>query len=398
MIHEFSKSLVDKEVIFEKDDHGDKAYIVDSGRVEIYLTDGETETPISVLGVGEIFGEMALVDGSPRSASARALGECQLTSVSKDQLSERIEQADPIVRLLVNMLIKRIRENNDKLTKSIPGNESLDVKKESKEELEVIKKIKFEKELEVALEEKQFTMHYQPIIDLSTKQIAGFEALIRWNSPIHGLVRPDIFMGLAEETSLIVPISNWVFEESCRTFKHYQVNFPFLELFMSINISGKQFSDPLFLEKIQTVIKNLSLKPSDIKLEVTETLLVEGEFVKNQIDALRDLGFMVSLDDFGTGYSSLSYLSDFSFDNLKIDKSFIDKMNTDKNTAVIIEAIINMSKGLEVPVIAEGIESPEDARKLHDLGCKYGQGYYFSKPIDKHAIIKLLQDNPKFRI
>lgn len=371
----------DAEVIFDKGDEGNCAYIIDRGRIEIFLVDGGTNTPVAILGPGEIFGEMAIVDGSPRSAGARAVGDCSLTVVSKDQLYERIESADPVVRLLVRMLIKRIRENNEKLISHKTPVAANDVNVTENPDEAVINKIRFEKELNEALKANEFVMHYQPIINLKSNEIAGFEALIRWDSPQHGLVRPDLFMGLAEETSLIVPISDWVFDESCKSLKLLSEKFPQENLFMSINISGKQFSDPDFFDKMLAVVKKHGVQPSQIKLEVTETLLVEGDFVKILIDKCRELGFNVSLDDFGTGYSSLSYLSDFSFDNLKIDKSFVKKMGADNKTAVIVQSIVSMSKGLEVPVIAEGIETLEDLTSLTSLGCEYGQGYYFSKPV-----------------
>ena len=206
----YSKSFRDKENIFNEGDSGDCAFIIELGRVEIYTTDGDVETPISILGPGEIFGEMAVIDVSKRSASARSVGDTKLTIVYREQLISRIKEADAIVRLLISVLLNRVRSNikgnrnelDELLNTDVGGN----VKAFQDRAME---KIRLERDIMKAVEDQDFTLNYQPIVDLDKKRLGGYEALVRWFHPTRGRVRPDHFLGLAEETSLIVPIGLW---------------------------------------------------------------------------------------------------------------------------------------------------------------------------------------------
>ncbi len=190
---------------------------------------------------------------------------------------------------------------------------------------DVVEKIKLEKSLKNALDANEFRIHYQPIIDVKTNRIAGFEALMRWNNPDRGMVRPDIFMGIAEETSLIVPIGHWIIKKTFRDFAKLKQNLrkegvPEEPLFLSINIAAKQFNDPNLFSVLNDTAKYYSVKPNEIKLEITERVLLAGNFVFDWISKARKMGYSVALDDFGTGYSSLSYLANLEVNNLKIDK------------------------------------------------------------------------------
>jgi EAL domain-containing protein (putative c-di-GMP-specific phosphodiesterase class I) len=250
----------------------------------------------------------------------------------------------------------------------------------------VIEKIKFEAELFEALMDQAFLLYFQPIVDAHTFQIVGFEALIRWQSETRGMVRPDLFMGVAEETSLIVPIGKWVFEKACETLKEFQNHIQGIakgaipDLFVAVNISGKQFSDINFFRMLETVPAKYGVNEKHVKLEITEKILLEGNIFFYWIEKCRTMGFPVSLDDFGTGYSMLSYLSEFNVDSLKIDQSFVKKIEQDPKTRIIIQAIINIAKGLNIDVVAEGVETEKQALILRELGCDFLQGYYFGKP------------------
>jgi EAL domain-containing protein (putative c-di-GMP-specific phosphodiesterase class I) len=380
------------DLIFQSGDAGDCAYIIDSGRVEIFSTTSGIELPLNNLGVGEIFGEMAILDRNPRSASARALDDVLVSVVSRHQFEQRIDQADPIVRLLVSILVKRLRKNalssDSLLLTDPPGNREVGPEKITMDhsQTQVIEKIKFEAELYEALKNDSFILHYQPIISIKTNKIAGFESLIRWQSDTRGMVRPDLFMNVAEETSLIVPIGKWVFEKSCETLHKFQHKLraekkAHHDFFITVNISGKQFADPQFFNMLETVPKQFSVNQKNVKLEITEKILLEGNIFFFWIEKCRAQGFPVSLDDFGTGYSMLSYLSDFNVDNIKIDQSFVRKIEQDHRTRIVVQAIINIAKGLGIEVIAEGVETEKQARLLRDLGCDYLQGFYYSRPI-----------------
>jgi len=393
------------EVIFDEGDQGDCAYIIERGRVEIFVTSSAERVSLTTLGVGEIFGEMSVIDGSPRSASAVAIELCELVMVSSEAISERIDSADPIVRLLISMLLKRMRFTNHS-AKRVQGKEPpitqslaidlIEPHAVSHQTQEVLEKMRIESELKQALSSDEFALHFQPIIDLQRRTIAGFEALIRWSSPDRGLVRPDIFMGIAEETSLIVPIGKWVMEKACYSLammeKAMRAKGSSEPLFMSINISGRQFHDVHFFEDLTNAVKINGIDSKQVKLEVTERIFMEGPAAIHAIKKCRSLGFPVALDDFGTGFSSLSYLAQFQVDNLKVDQSFIRRMLRDERTFVITQAIVAMANGLHVPVVAEGIETLEDYRALCDMNCRYGQGYVFSRPLPFDDALNLLLD------
>ncbi len=400
---EFSKLIPKDETIFKEGQSGDCAYLIESGQVELYVTSRDESTPLALLGPGEIFGEMSMLDGSRRETSAKANTDVVLSVVSKEALSERIDEADPIVRLLINMLAKRTRETL-RVNKSITQNKKLKIKESRNSNteitdinlgLDVIQKIRYEKELHEALDNGEFKIHFQPIVSIETQNVVGFEALTRWNSPEHGLVRPDIFMGIAEETSLIVPLGHWITDTACREFGEIQKSLverlgKIPRLFCSINVSGRQMQDPKLFEILQKSTWLNKIHPKQIKLEITERVFVDGSFVYDWISKCREKGYSVALDDFGTGYSSLSSLHKINANNLKVDKSFVQSMEEDHNNYVIVKSIVDMAHGLNKTVIAEGIETKSQLKMLKQMGCKYGQGYLFSKPMEKDQVIEFL--------
>jgi EAL domain-containing protein (putative c-di-GMP-specific phosphodiesterase class I) len=336
---------------------------------------------------------MAVIDGSPRSASAVALEPCELMSVSSEAISERIKNADPIVRLLVAMLLKRMRHTNENTKKARHDEEETTVSSSGLAQ-EVIDKIRIEAELKLALAANEFALHFQPVMDLHKMQIAGFEALIRWRSSTRGLVQPDIFMGIAEETSLIVPIGRWVLENACaahtriiQEMKAQGLNEP---LFMSINISSRQFQDPKFFDHLTEVVQKNGLRNDQIKLEVTERIFMEGPAAVYAIERCRSLGFPIALDDFGTGYSSLSYLAKFQVDTLKVDKAFVQLLLDDPRTYTITAAIVGMANKLGIPIIAEGVETVEECAALQAMHCRYGQGFLFSPAMPLADALKFI--------
>ena len=375
------------DLIFRQGDDGNCAYIIEEGRVEVFLEEHGVETPISRLGVGEIFGEMAIIDSSPRSASVRAIKDCRLSLVSKEQLSLRLSEADAVVGLLVNMLLKRIRTSlhkqslQNKVTKL-----KITPNKMSHEDQIAIEKIRFEREIEDALENNELFVHYQPIVKMASGDLSGFEALIRWNSPTKGMVRPDIFMGIAEEGALVVPIGRWVLEKAIKDLARINELVDF-KPFMAINVSGKQIGDPLFFQVLEESAEKAGCDLNQIKLEITERVLVKGQVVTNWIQHCQSLGVTVALDDFGTGYSSLSSLTQLKVNNFKIDKSFIDRLNQERASVIVVKGLIDIAKGLGIPVVAEGIETNEQDKLLTALGCTYGQGYKYSKPLPIEDIL-----------
>lgn len=247
--------------------------------------------------------------------------------------------------------------------------------------------LQLENDLRRALDRQELQVHYQPVVSLKTGRINGFEALVRWQHPQRGLVSPAEFVPIAEETGLIVPIGYWVLREACRQISAwqecYQVTSP---LTISVNFSGKQFSQPDLIKQILQILQETALDGKSLKLEITESVLIENaESAAAMFLQLKSLGVQVDIDDFGTGYSSLSYLHRFPIDGLKIDRSFVSRMGVNNENSEIVKTIMTMAHNLDMSVVAEGIETAEQLTQLRALQCEYGQGYFFSKPLNPEA-------------
>jgi diguanylate cyclase (GGDEF)-like protein len=240
-----------------------------------------------------------------------------------------------------------------------------------------------ENELRRTIERQGLTVYYQPIISLFTQKIKGFEALVRWQHPKRGMIPAADFMPLAEESGLCVLIDRWVLQEACRQLKKWQEKYPAMPfLTMSINLSGKQFVQPNLVEYIAQVLAETRLEASGLILEITESTLIEKpELAVETLEKLKALGIGVSLDDFGTGYSSLSYIQRFPVDSLKIDRSFISRIDADTDSLEIVRVISLLGLTLGIDVVAEGIETPVQLELLQQLQCEHGQGYLFAKPL-----------------
>jgi EAL domain-containing protein (putative c-di-GMP-specific phosphodiesterase class I) len=255
--------------------------------------------------------------------------------------------------------------------------------------------LKLETDLRRAIEREEFCVHYQPIISLENEVLVGFEALARWNHPERGLVPPDEFIPLAEETGLITEIGAWVLRESCSQLRKWQTALGREALTMSVNLSGKQLTQTDLIQQIQTILQETDLNPTWLRLEITESVVMENaELATNTLLQLRKLGVHLSIDDFGTGYSSLSYLHRFPVNTLKIDRSFIGRMAKGDENSEIVRTICTLANNLGMEVVAEGVETREQLELLRSLHCEYGQGYLFSKPVDAQAATVLALENP----
>jgi EAL domain-containing protein (putative c-di-GMP-specific phosphodiesterase class I) len=257
---------------------------------------------------------------------------------------------------------------------------------------EVRERLKLEGSLRLALERNELMVYFQPIVSLASRKLAGFEALCRWKRE-DGFVSPGEFIPLAEETGLINNLGHWVLTHACESVAEWQ-RMTKQRPFVSINLSGKQLANGTIVEDVKSLIKRLKIPPAQIKLEVTETALITNtDLVARTLHDLRDLGVRLALDDFGTGYSSLNYLHRFPFHTIKIDKSFVDMLGKDKESAAIIPTIIQLARSLNMEVIAEGVETEEQARQLQHMGCPYGQGYLFARALPKHQLPELFKRN-----
>ncbi len=255
-------------------------------------------------------------------------------------------------------------------------------------------RIEIEGDLRRAINNSEFFLNYQPIFSLEHNLIVGIEALIRWHHPLHGLIMPSEFIQFAEDSGLINQIGDWVLHEACAQLKKWHNEFPELGyLSVNVNISGKQINQKNFVDKVKEILQTTGLNPERLKLEITENAFIQNQSLVNELlSDLREIGVKFIIDDFGIGYSSLSYLNNFSVDTIKIDKSFVDELVEGNKGFEIINTIIQLAQGMNIDTVAEGIENGEQAQKLRSLKCKYGQGFYFSRPIDARLIEILLRN------
>jgi len=259
----------------------------------------------------------------------------------------------------------------------------------------VLRQAELELELRNAIDQDEFEMVYQPIIDLNNGDVMAMEALIRWNHPRNIHIGPNEFVPIAEETNLMPRLGEWILNEACREAAKWQDEFePTKPLDITVNISSRQFLDGSLVDAVRSALYSSGLNPQNLILEITEgTMLSNTEATINKLEELRLLGVRLAIDDFGTGYSSLSYLHKFPIDVLKIDRSFIEKINDGHEGAAMARAIISMSETLHLETIAEGIETPDQITALKDLGCEMGQGYLFAKPLSRHDVRNFLRDS-----
>ncbi len=256
---------------------------------------------------------------------------------------------------------------------------------------QIAARLQLESDLRRAIERSEFVLHYQPIVTLNSSEIMGFEALVRWEHPTLGLVPPIEFISIAEETGLIVPIGRWVLHEACRQTSVWKSQFTGCEhLFVSVNVSSRQLSDPDVIQDMLQAIDQTSMAANEVTLEITESTVMR-KVGAELLQSLREGGVRIGIDDFGTGYSSLAYLHRLPLDLLKVDRSFVKGMNESEENAAIVRTIAALADNLSLDTIAEGVETEEQLRQLLDVGCKYGQGYFFSPPLAAEQVAELLQ-------
>lgn len=259
--------------------------------------------------------------------------------------------------------------------------------------------MQFETDLRYAIERNELVAYFQPIIDINTMTLTGFESLIRWNHPKRGMVSPAEFIPISEETGLIIPITLWMLKESCRQLAKWQEKYPHLrKTFVSVNLSSKHFVGENLVQQIGQVLLDTVLDPGCLKLEITEGAMMQNpEEVISTLVRLKSLGVKLSIDDFGTGYSSLSYLHRFPVDTLKVDRSFVIAMDEGSENGEIVKTIVSLASILHMDVIAEGVETIHHLHQLRILGCQYGQGYLFSRPLPAVDAEKLLAEQTDWK-
>jgi len=263
---------------------------------------------------------------------------------------------------------------------------------------DALARLQLETDLRHAVQREEFVAYYQPVISLETGEIAGFEALIRWKHPERGLVPPNDFIPLAEETGMILPMGQWILGEACRQVAGWQQAFPRAEpLSIGVNLSVKQFAQPDLREHIADIVKTTGVLPNTLKLEITESVIAGNpDHAITVLDGLKTIGIEIYMDDFGTGYSSLSYLTHLPIDCIKIDRSFVSQMETKDRHFQLVRTILTLARTVNLRAVAEGVESTPQLLALRKLGCEFGQGYLFSRPLPPAEIEALLERNPSW--
>ena len=245
-----------------------------------------------------------------------------------------------------------------------------------------VERLELESDLYLALDDNQFRLVYQPIVELETERVVGFEALLRWHHPTRGVIVPDVFIPIAEDNGSIVAIGAWVLIEACRTGAMWHQRYPDLQLSMAVNLSGRQMASADIVEQVRGALRQSGLPPAALVLELTETVLVKDAVTAGQrLRELRDLGVKLAIDDFGTGYSSLSYLRQFPVDILKIDRSFVNTISDRDEIPAIVRGLLDLGKTLKLEIVAEGIELGVQRDSLRDEHCGFGQGFLFARPL-----------------
>jgi diguanylate cyclase (GGDEF)-like protein/PAS domain S-box-containing protein len=256
-----------------------------------------------------------------------------------------------------------------------------------------LERLELSNDLRRALEQGEFAVHYQPEVSLATGRTVGFEALIRWEYPERGQLLPDRFIPLAEETGMIAPMGRWVLQEACNQAREWQEHYPSEPpLVVCVNLSAKQLRDPDLYRVVGQILEECGLEPSSLNLEITESVAMEDAPVTAAVlEELHALGARVIIDDFGTGYSSISHLQEFPVDYIKIDRSFLDRLEEEAGASVLVKAMIDLAHALDLEVIAEGVETAGQLERLREMGCEMAQGHYFSRSLPGEAAVSLLE-------
>lgn len=383
--------------IFTEGESANFAYVIEAGNVEMLASRGGRKVLLARFGQGDLLGETALVGDSQRTATAVAVEETQVVVLDKASVREQVANADETVQLLLRLTLERLRSLEQLvLSQNIGG---LDAKGRSDRST---KNVELARDLQGAIEGEALRLHYQPIVLLSNGSVAGFEALVRWNHPVHGNVVPSSFIKLAEETGMIVPMGRWMLRTALDAYRRFQAVAAEREqldgpLYISVNISSRQLLSEGEVDDLTGIVRESGVAPEHVMFEITETLMVEEpDKVADAMRRLRKTGIRIAADDFGTGYANLAFLNRFPLDVLKIDRTFITNMASDGRSRKIVNTIVNLAQELGMSIIAEGIEAPEEIEVLRELGCGYGQGFLLSPPIPDNDAVPLLKRNVRW--
>jgi EAL domain-containing protein (putative c-di-GMP-specific phosphodiesterase class I) len=374
-------------MIFREGDRADGAFLIESGTVEISTGVDAERVVLATLGPGDLFGEIAMLEASTRAGTAIAASPCALMVVDHEQLSERLEQADPVVRALLRGQFQRLRSTLALVRGDVDPHPPLASVAGHPDSL-AFGKIRLENELKQALESKALEVRYQPLYDIPAGRITGYEALIRWTHAVRGAISPAEFIALAEETSLINPVGRYVFARVCETLAELRDRGLSELPFVAVNVSGRQLEGDTLLAQLLEAVQLTGVPAGALKIEITESLALDVARVSQLITRAHAAGVRVALDDFGTGYSNLGHLHELRFDTVKLDQGFVRQMLDSPRCLAVVRAIVNMVRALEADMVAEGVETEDQLRALRDMGVRYAQGYLIGKPRERAQMLE----------
>jgi diguanylate cyclase len=380
------RELFSGEVLYRQGDPSDCAWLIEKGAVELQSVQGRRTVNHGTLGPGELIGELGMLDGAPRSATATARGETVLLAIDHDQFLERLDSGDPIVRTLVDSLLRRTRS----ILATLPADVELpaeDMPSDDPEHRVGMDKIRLEARLKDALDNGTLEVRYQPIYDVNVGGVTGYEALVRWQLPDRGVVSPAEFIKLAEETSLIVPVGEYVLDRVIEVLTSLRDAGVTALPAISVNLSARQLVEPGMARQIVARVQRAQLPAGALKLEVTESRMLDYAPVAAVMQHCREHGIPFKLDDFGTGYSNLTHLHKLDFEYVKVDQGFARQMFDSERAMAIVRAIIAMAHGIGSEVVMEGIETHEQLDQLRAMGVRYAQGYLIGQAQPASAVL-----------
>ena len=380
------RELFAGEVLYRQGEPSDCAWLVESGQVELVSVQGRRTAHQGILGAGELIGELGMLDGASRSATATARATSVLLAIEREQFLERLQAGDPILRTLVDSLMHRIRS----LVAHIPDDVVLpaeDAPCADPIERIGIDKIRLETQLREALDLGTLQVHYQPIYDIAARRVAGYEALVRWDLPGRGPVSPAEFIQLAEETSLIVPVGEYVLDRVIGVLQSLRDGGADPLPSIAVNLSARQLVEPGMARQVVARVDAARLPPGTLKLEVTESRMLDYAPVAAVMKHCREHGLPFALDDFGTGYSNLTHLHALDFEYIKVDQAFARHMFDSPRAMAMVEAIVAMAHAIGSKVICEGVETREQLSSLQAMGVEYAQGYLIGKAAPAEVVL-----------
>lgn len=396
MTDAFDREVFDgQELVFQWGDPGDSAYVIEVGCVEVLTGVGLEQRRIAILTEGAMFGEVALLDRQPRTASVRTLVPTRLIRIDRSHVEELLMRSDSVIQYLMHLLLARFRSTHDAagLQQRLdnPGGmatespvSAVDLHKAA------VRTLSLAQDLSDAIHRQQLELFYQPLIAFDQLTVVGFEALIRWHHPSLGLINPAEFIPLAEKTGLIHRIGQWVLQHAVADWAELR---PFCiatahhKPFMSINLSAPELGGGDIVAVVHACLAAHGMAPDELRIELTETIIIQSmDDMAASLHGLRALGIGIALDDFGTGYAGLDYLQSLPFTCLKIDKTFVQQVNQSDRSLHIIKAALELARSIGMSTIAEGIEDAQIGAQLSALGCSHAQGYHYGKPMPKEQI------------